>query len=492
MASPENWAQDVIACEVCYMPTQFFCNNCQLSLCQDCVHRHKSNSQSLFHEIVHFCERNIKVAEGHVCSMQQCDAHYENYTKQHCTECYSPFPRKLTKLREKIEAHERRMKKIIDETQEIKFNVLPHYHEANVHIETKIANIKEDFVDLKKKRENSRQIWHQEVDDIFDKIDCLSQFHRKDQLDALLSNQKLIKNLISEMSKTVKLNERILKTKKISEINNYKFELKEYLINKIPEIDRLKMPYFKTYIVQAEQLRIVMGDFKATMTQGLSLSNAEEVPKLLPYSRQSLYRVNVLTSVRSNYNTLYRLVCIESDEAWMLGNSHVITRIDINGLVKVKVNIMSLSWPDDISVTSKGELIYTDRDSKTVKIVRHGMIKTVIRPPQVWEPHSLCWTRSGNILIHMMETSHTTRNVRNRIICYQGERIVRIINKDVHGDFILSDGYFSIYMTQNGNGDICVSDVNAKIVVVVDKMESVRFRYDGKQAKKREFSVGLQ
>ena len=180
------------------------------------------------------------------------------------------------------------------------------------------------------------------------------------------------------------------------------------------------------------------------------------------------------------------MVCIESDEAWMLGNSHVITRIDINGLVKVKVNIMSLSWPDDISVTSEGELIYTDRDSKTVKIVRHGMIKTLIRPPQVWEPHSLCWTRSGNILIHMMETSHTTRHVRNKIICYQGERIVQIINKDVHGDFILSDGYFSIYMAQNGNGDICVSDVNAKIVVVVDKMESVRFRYDGKQAKKRE------
>ena len=303
MTSPENWAQDVIACMVCCMPTQFFCNNCQLSLCQDCVHRHESNSQSLFHEIVHFCERNIKVAEGHVCSVQQRDSYYENYTKQHCTKCYSPFPRKLTKLREKIEAHERKIKRIIDETQEIKFNILPHYHEANVHIETKIANTEDDFVDLKKKRENSRQIWHQEVDDIFDKIDCVSQFHRKEHLNALLSNQKSIKNLISEMSKTVKLNERILKTKQISEINNYEFKLKEYHINKIPEIDRLEMPYFKTYIVQGEQLRIVMGDFKATLTQGLSLSNAEEVPKLLPGSGHILDRVNVLTSVRSNYNT---------------------------------------------------------------------------------------------------------------------------------------------------------------------------------------------
>ena len=37
-------------------------------------------------------------------------------------------------------------------------------------------------------------------------------------------------------------------------------------------------------------------------------------------------------------------------------------------------------------------------------------------------------------------------------------------------------------MSENNNGDICVSDTSANTVVVVDKTGRVRFRYDGKQA----------
>ena len=40
-------------------------------------------------------------------------------------------------------------------------------------------------------------------------------------------------------------------------------------------------------------------------------------------------------------------------------------------------------------------------------------------------------------------------------------------------------------LAENNNGDICVSDLNAELVVVVDRNGGVRFRYDGAQAKRR-------
>ena len=41
-----------------------------------------------------------------------------------------------------------------------------------------------------------------------------------------------------------------------------------------------------------------------------------------------------------------------------------------------------------------------------------------------------------------------------------------------------------MFMSENNNGDVCVSDLNADTVIVVDKTGRVRFRYDGTQARR--------
>nr|XP_022310928.1 tripartite motif-containing protein 2-like [Crassostrea virginica] len=46
-------------------------------------------------------------------------------------------------------------------------------------------------------------------------------------------------------------------------------------------------------------------------------------------------------------------------------------------------------------------------------------------------------------------------------------------------------------MSENNNGDVCVSDVYANIVVVVDQTGRVRFRYDG-TPDRREMSFGCR
>jgi hypothetical protein len=62
MATPNPQAQDVYICDLCdTKPTQQFCNNCQLSLCVDCVSKHVDKLKYQQHDIVHFKDRKIQL-----------------------------------------------------------------------------------------------------------------------------------------------------------------------------------------------------------------------------------------------------------------------------------------------------------------------------------------------------------------------------------------------------------------------------------------------
>ncbi|XP_062572157.1 tripartite motif-containing protein 3-like [Saccostrea cucullata] len=65
----------------------------------------------------------------------------------------------------------------------------------------------------------------------------------------------------------------------------------------------------------------------------------------------------------------------------------------------------------------------------------------------------------------------------------EGKTVKQKIEKDEHGNQILQNGFHSThFVDENINGDICVSDVNAYMVVVVGKTGKVRFRYYGTSA----------
>ena len=127
-------------------------------------------------------------------------------------------------------------------------------------------------------------------------------------------------------------------------------------------------------------------------------------------------------------------------------------------------------------MTKQGKLIYTDNKGKTIYIVREGTIENLITTPQGWEARGLCCTRSGNILVNLHKRG------RNKIICYKDAIITAEIDEDKHGNPIFRDGRFRLDVAENNNGDICVTDSNAKSVIVLKQKGCVRFRYDGKGA----------
>lgn len=257
-------AQDVVTCDFCLNPTEQFCNSCQVSLCDECITKHKDEFKSLSHECVSFQDRKIQLA------LPECQDHSGNRCESHCKQCHTSVCINCiwtTHQGHKAErlTRETRIDEIKHEIQEIKIKLLPNFHEEYSNIENKISVAIADFDKVGKENTATRELWHKEVDILFDKIETRRQSHQDKKLDVLRSYQNKLKRMIYEMGETAEHNEGILGTSELSQVNTYKCTLRKY--QQKPDKVEIKIPEVNTKKDRGKELSITIDDFKATMTQ---------------------------------------------------------------------------------------------------------------------------------------------------------------------------------------------------------------------------------
>ncbi|XP_048740769.2 uncharacterized protein LOC125654771 [Ostrea edulis] len=474
MANPQ--AQEVITCDLCVKPTQQFCNNCQLSLCVDCVSKHVDKLKYQPHDIVHFKDRKVDFPECEFHTNQRCEVHCQQCDVPVCLKCIVG-PHNGHKVKDMPEIFNDKKKKLEKETKEIESTIIPQYKKKNEETESKLSIIMAEFDELDKEKENHRISWHQEVDTIFNHLGSLMKSIKENLLAALNSHQSKIKNQIPDMTQTVQQNKEILKSNNVSAVTNYKSKLQEYR-NMPTDID-VKLPSLKTNTVQGRELNLEFGEYKASLTQTTLSSLTEEVFYLS--LQKLLEQAKSITTIPTGVIPLGHVACVGVDEAWVSGGDKTIRRVDIHGSVRDTVTTTCEDWPNDITVTRQGELVYSDGNNRTVNIVRHGRTETLITTPQGWHPDKLCCTKSGDILVSML----TSGRSQYKIVRYQGHTVKQEIDRDDDGEPIYKGGRYTLFVVENNNGDICVSDCKADTVVVVDKSGRVRFRYDGTPARRK-------
>ncbi|XP_078328004.1 uncharacterized protein LOC144623463 [Crassostrea virginica] len=482
MATSTSWAQDVITCDLCNKAAQQFCNSCQVNLCDTCIKKHRDEYKSLMHEIVPFLERKIQLVfpECREHSGQRCEVNCIKCKSPVCVKCIGLGPHKGHDVEELTKTHEKKIRKIKSDMKEIKAKIIPKYQKEDHKIGNTISKTKSKIEDLEKKSKKLRKLWHKEVDSIFDKIDSMVQSLGEENLIALQGYHNKIRNLISEINKTVKLNEKLINSNNSFEVDKYQSKLNEY--QDFPENVDLKFPFLDSNIDKGKELSIEIGGYRVTLKEMMQPSLSTDVSRFTTGIGKLMDKVRVISTVPTTYNPLYGVACVEEVEAWIGGENETITRIDIHGAVKDTVTTTCLDGSDGISVSRGRELMYSDND--TVYIVRDGKSQILINAPKGWTPGGLCCTRSGDILVHAYrESGHLTEN---KIIRYKGKNIKQEISNDGEGNPIFKEGSFLLFISENNNGDICVSDLNDDTVVVVDKTGRVRFRYDGTPAKREE------
>lgn len=430
--------------------------------------------QTLKHDVVQFKDRKVQLV------YEECGSHSGQRCEAHCSRCNVPICMICV-----ISTHNghtiRLMNDVVSdlkseiqhETRDIESNILPLYKEMKKNIEKDIGKSTQKFNSLESDAEKLRKSWQQEVDAIFNKFCSLIKSKRENHLTVLTSHQSLIENQIQEMTKTVQQNNKLHQSNKVSEVTKHQSKLNEY--KEIPTIIQQPIPSMKSNTDPGKELTIELEEYKATLKQAELSSQTDTVFSSMS-TRDLLDKAKVVATFPTGVESLWRISCLGTEEAWLSGKGKTITRVDIDGFVRESVTSTCQKTPVDIAVTRKGELIYSDSEHGTVNIVKNGVSETLITAPRGWSPKGLCSTESGEILVNM------NSGVQNKVVRYKNRKIAQEIFKDEKGDLIFGKDKWMLFLVENRNEDICVSDYNADSVVAVDKAGRVRFRYNGSPA----------
>ena len=132
--------------------------------------------------------------------------------------------------------------------------------------------------------------------------------------------------------------------------------------------------------------------------------------------------------------------------------------------------VFSIGWPDTKQYNYDG-----------------NVVRTVVDLCQ-WCPRGLCQSANGDLLVSMRSKNET----QSRVVRYLGAKRtmihVHVIQNGRQGKRLFSIGDAAVLqLTEYGNRDICVTDYAGEVVVVVNASGELRFKYQGKTSKNRNY-----
>ena len=195
----------------------------------------------------------------------------------------------------------------------------------------------------------------------------------------------------------------------------------------------------------------------------------------------------ILTDIQTDYKEFHlrSVACLSDNELWTCGEK-IMKLYNLQGKLLRSVQTNSGGKPWDIAVTRNGDLVYTDRDDRSINLVNGTGIQTLIRLRE-WAPLNLCSTTSGDILV-IRESTCIPKFQETEVVRYSGSTCREIIQRYGGRGQLYSIGGFTKYLCENRNLDICVADYAAHSVVVVSATGDFRFKYAGPPSISRGFS----
>ncbi|XP_052703021.1 uncharacterized protein LOC128179598 [Crassostrea angulata] len=472
---PRYSAQDVVRCTLCRdSVAPMYCAVCHIHLCNECVDKHFSDSSKV-HNVVplkqYLNTLNYPKCRQH--PTKQCELHCEQCDIPICAQCISTQKHLGHIQVDILKTFESKSEMLQKDLQELEKSIYPKYKEIESNIPVQKADLSKNSQKLTTAIDKQGEVWHREIDTIITDMKSNVEEMESKHLVILNKQEDEITHTISEITQTIAELKKLLNSKDVCLVSEYKSRIAEF--RRLPPKLKVSFSNFRPQKIHTNQLIKQFGSLSA-----LSFTTEEQNYSMPPQGGesslvdQSLMNVpRVITAINIGYRFLYGVACLNETEIWTCGNDSMMKLYNLRRGERVKsIQTKSGNDPWDIAVTRSGDLVYTDYNDRTVNIVKNTQIQTVIRL-QRWRPRSVCSTFSGDLLVVMDSDDKQTKVVR-----YSGSTEKQSIQYDDKGQLLyLSGGYK--YISENRNLDICVSDRDARAVVVVDHAGKLRFTYTG-------------
>lgn len=180
----------------------------------------------------------------------------------------------------------------------------------------------------------------------------------------------------------------------------------------------------------------------------------------------------VLNIIKTGYRWTYKVECGHgTNQFYVSGSESIIKHMDTKGILLDEIATESKNIPRCFTVSKDGHLMYSDTVDRSINAVNNGEVKCIAKLGG-WKPQSICSTSSGELLVALKADDVNEA----KVVRYCSSKVKQEIQFDSTGQPLYSDPH---YIDDNKNLDIVVSDFDAKVVVVVDKLGSFRFTYKG-------------
>ncbi|XP_061181006.1 E3 ubiquitin-protein ligase TRIM36-like [Saccostrea echinata] len=468
---PRYSAQEILLCDLCQSAVvQSHCELCHLNLCIVCVGKHLSDS-SKRHNVVPYRHRTFAP------SYPKCPNHTRKHCELYCEKCDIPVcstcissgkhhGHKITDILLKLCSKKKDLKLDLNELEE---RIYPTYEEMASDIKSKKAYLEKHYEKLAIAVSKEGENWNRDINIIVNKRKSEIEEMKTKHLAALSKQENEIKQITFDVKQSILDLKKILDSSDVSQTSVYKSRNVEF--RKLPPKVNVLLPSFSSHQINTEELNQMFGSLSVLSITTEEQGNTVESP--CPPVKPLLDEPLLITTTNTWYRQLYSITCLNDEEIWTCGEDNIIKLYNLRGKLLKSVQTMSGNYPRDIAVTRSGELVYTDRDTRTVNIVKNEWIQEVIRL-RGWKPYRLCSTSSGDLLVSMLSDIGESKVVR-----YSGSTEKQTIQYDSKGQRLYSTGCLSKYISENRNMDICVADNTARAVVVVNQAGKLRFRYTG-------------
>eukprot|EP00105_Crassostrea_gigas_P046586 XP_019930734.1 PREDICTED: uncharacterized protein LOC105348054 [Crassostrea gigas] len=486
-------AQHYLVCgtEDCKKNCQFYCNNCNQQMCEQCREEHQKNRITKNHEVVPYKQRKRQLP------MEKCKIHPTRQIEFLCEECQIPICSKCTATKEHRGHIFTDLEIVFAEKcsfcREEIAKIRNYFEPTSQDLKNEIA---EDVTKIKKIMEGIRTTMKAEAQSVKKLVDTVTsdkieQVDKKEQslLKTLNDQNQTIDDHINYLNDLVTTFYGYLSP---SDIKNLTFALKseKVLIKPIPETSKPDPPIFIAGQHSKEDVTKLLGritvpnikpenrKIKPMETASLQLKPAgkhrkQEIEK--SDVKQTLSLSSSVTKVREytvqGVLSVFHISLGKSGRLWASDLNGYLVQTDLQGK---KLQKIQTSGEDEgyHTVTQDGDLIYTDKHNQVInRITQDNTITEFIKTGD-WVPLSIHSSHiNGDILVGM------TKDGEAKVTRYNKTgTAIQNIQRDNNGQALYS---VPRYITKNINDDVCVSDYNKDAVVVVNKSGQHRFSYTG-------------